>query len=294
MKIKQRTIKALQELINGDIEYAFYRGGRQLVDLFNEFGQDDRYGEGFPARKTYTTDCINNFNGTDALRKVIEAAFDPRDYITPTKVNHWVTDPEPSKLSLEKTIIHLNEFLAFDGYALKQEDGKGAYKVFQTDGAVIPEETLGTLSHEFINQQIQKSRDKLTQGDYDGAITNARSLVEAVQKEIILKAGEEVPDYGGDIAKLYKTTKKVMNFDSSQKEVSDTLQKKVSDTLKQVLTGLNGIMMGIAGLRNIMSDSHNREYKPKRHHAKLAVNTALTFCEFLLDSYEYQQGKKNS
>ncbi len=284
MKIKQRTIKALQELINGDIEYAFYRGGRQLVDLFNEFGQDDRYGEGFPARKTYTTDCINNFNGTDALRKVIEAAFDPRDYITPTKVNQWVTDPEPSKLSLEKTIIHLNEFLAFDGYALKQEDGKSTYKVFQTDGAVIPEETLGTLSHEFINQQIQKSRDKLTQGDYDGAITNARSLVESFQEELIKKAGEEVPDYAGDISKLYKTTKKVMKFDSSQKDLSDTL--------KQVLSGLNSIMMGIAGLSNKMGDRHARTYKPERHHAKLAVNSALMFCEFLLDSYEYQQGKK--
>ena len=287
MKISERTIEAVQEAINGDSEYTFYRSGPKLVKFFNGFGLNDVYGQGFPSRGRYTIDSIRSFNGTNTLKKIIEAAFDPRDYIVPEKrVSEWEEPPEPSRLSLTKTIAHLNEFLAFDGYTLKQEDGKSTYKVLQTDGAVIPEETLGKLSHEFINQQIQKSRDKLTQGDYDGAITNARSLVEAVQKEIIKQAGEEVPDYGGDIAKLYKATKKVMNFDSSQ--------KKVSDTLKQVLTGLNSIMMGVAGLRNIMSDSHDREYKPKRHHAKLAVNTALTFCEFLLDSYEYQQGKKNS
>ncbi len=141
-----------------------------------------------------------------------------------------------------------------------------------------------SLSHEYITEQIQKSTEKIKKKDYDGAITNARSLVESFQEELIRKAGAEVPNYAGDIGKLYKTTKKVMNFDSSQKDLSDTL--------KQVLSGLNSIMMGIAGLSNKMGDRHARTYKPERHHAKLAVNSALMFCEFLLDSYEYQQDKK--
>jgi hypothetical protein len=38
-----------------------------------------------------------------------------------------------------------------------------------------------------------------------------------------------------------------------------------------------------------MSDAHARQYRPHRHHAKLAVNAAKTVVDFLQDSFEYQQ-----
>ena len=74
------------------------------------------------------------------------------------------------------------------------------------DGGIVPNENLDTLSDEFINDQIRKARDKLAQDDYDGAITNVRSLVEAFQEEIIRRSGAEVPKYDGDLLKLYKKT----------------------------------------------------------------------------------------
>lgn len=276
MKLSARTITALQKVINGDFEYAKYRSGSMLVDFFNDFGCDDADGPVFPSRKEYTRKCIRSFNGKNTIKEIIEASVNPPD--------DEMYQPNPSKPSLEKTVSYLNKFLASDGYILKLEEGETTYKVFQFGGHIIVPEKLTTLSHEFIDEQVKKAKEKLANSDYDGAITNARSLVEAIQEEIIRKSGAEVPKCDGDLMKLYKATKKTLNFDSSQKDLSDTL--------KQILTGLSSLVSGVAGLSNQMADRHSRPYKPARHHAKLAVNAAFTFCEFLLDHYEYQQKQK--
>ena len=40
-----------------------------------------------------------------------------------------------------------------------------------------------------------------------------------------------------------------------------------------------------------MGDRHAREYKPSKHHAVLLVNTAMTFCNFVFDTFEYQRSR---
>ena len=185
---------------------------------------------------------------------------------------------------MREIVDYLNKFLEYDGYRLKKDETRNRYEVIRLDGGIVPNENLDTLSDEFINDQIKKARGKLAQDDYDGAITNVRSLVEAFQEEIIRRSGAGVPKYEGDLLKLYKKTKQVLNLDPSEQP---------SDILKQVLTGLNSIVSGLSGMSNKMGDRHSRTYKPSRHHAKLAINAAFTFCEFLLDSYEYQKGRKS-
>ncbi len=69
-------------------------------------------------------------------------------------------------------------------------------------------------------------------------------------------------------------------------------QKDLTDTIKQVLRGLKSIIIGLSSLRNKMSDSHAPTYEPSKHHAKLAINTAFTLCEFLLDNLEYQRDQQ--
>ena len=281
MIISEKTIKALQEVINGDGVLGEYRSGPVLVNFFNEFGRNDKYGKGFPSRWEYTTECLRSFNDSDELKDIIESVVDPRDYISPEDISSSETSQEPQ---LDKIVDYLNKFLAYDGYRLKKDETRNRCEVVRLDGGIVPNENLDTLSDEFINDQIRKARDKLAQDDYDGAITNVRSLVEAFQEEIIRRSGAEVPKYDGDLLKLYKKTKQVLNLDPSEQP---------SDILKQILTGLNSIVSGLSGISNKMGDRHSRTYKPSRHHAKLAINAAFTFCEFLLDSYEYQKERKS-
>jgi hypothetical protein len=44
----------------------------------------------------------------------------------------------------------------------------------------------------------------MSHNDYDGAITNARSLVEAVLAAIKKEFDSNAPDYDGDLSKLYE------------------------------------------------------------------------------------------
>lgn len=72
-----------------------------------------------------------------------------------------------------------------------------------------------------------------------------------------------------------------MNLDPSREDLNDRL--------REILSGLISIVSGMSGLRNRMSDAHVRKYRPERHHAKLAVNTARTVCDFLEETYNYQR-----
>ena len=51
MKLQQKTIEKIRQLINEETEY---RSGPKLVAFFNELGFNDSYGQVFPSRWVYT------------------------------------------------------------------------------------------------------------------------------------------------------------------------------------------------------------------------------------------------
>lgn len=137
------------------------------------------------------------------------------------------------------------------------------------------------LSNNYILDLIKKAHNRISQGDNEGAITVARTLVENIQVEIYKNLhGGEFPDYKGDLITLYGMIKKDLNL---------SIDKKMDERFKLILSGLNSILNGIANLRNAMGDSHARKIIPSAHHARLAVNCAFTFSQFLCDTFEYQK-----
>jgi len=269
LKISESTISFLAKTITGDNKLSFYRSGPELVHFFNEVGFNDVYGRSFPSRWVYAEDKIRELNDSKELYKVFELLLDPRKYIE-----------HPGML--ENIVTSLNECLKYDGYEIVK---KGIlYKVRDLKSGIVETSSkLEKLSHEFIDEQIEKCEEKLVNGDYDGAITNSRSLVEAVLIEIEKKLNNNPQKYDGDLPKLYGRVKKQLNLEPERKDIDECL--------KQILGGLNSIVVGLAGLRNKMSDSHVRTYKPYKHHALLAINSAKTFVNFVLGTYEYQKDK---
>ncbi|WP_353892805.1 abortive infection family protein [Proteinivorax hydrogeniformans] len=183
---------------------------------------------------------------------------------------------------LEDIVNILNKYLKYDGYAIIKVGHFNKVKNL-TLGTVETSNKIDRLSHEFINEQLKKCDTKLLCEDFDGAITNSRSLVEAVFIELEKKLESDPLEYDGDLNKLYKRVKKLLNLEPNRIDIDSSL--------KQVLGGLNSIVVGLGGIRNKMSDSHARTYKPYRHHALLVVNSAKTVASFVLDTYEYQKGK---
>lgn len=273
MKLSDFSAQKIGDFIAGDADGWPYRSGPKLVAFFNKMGFREVYGQGFPSRGTFSKDKVAEINGKPKLKDAIREMLDPRLWIEPATNGHTV----------EMCALQINEILRYDGYEVVR-DGV-FYKVRELAGGIIEIENRFAKSEELsellIEEQIQKCREKIAVGDYSGAITNARSLIEAVCVKIE-KELEPLDAIGndGDLVKMFNRARKLLHLDPSRQDISDSL--------KQVLSGLSNIINGLAAMRNKMSDAHGVAYKPGRHHAKLAVNSAKTLADFLFDSMSYQ------
>ena len=275
MKLSEFTIEFLGSAIAGDVEGFPYRSGPQLVKFFNQFGARDVYpsGGGFPTRRIYAQDKLREINGAPVLKEVLSKALDPREFSKAT-------------LSADLAVKTVNDNIKFDGYEIVP-DGLmfkvrelTAGKVRIDAAARVPDE----LTQLAIDENIRKCETKLSEGDFSGAITNARTLLEAVLIGIEKDLDANAADYDGDLGRLYKRVQKLLNLEPDRKDIVDSL--------RQILSGLTSVVNGLAAMRNKMSDAHAATFKPSRHHAKLAVYAATTLADFLFEtkSYQHQRG----
>lgn len=114
MNINKKALDILCDLIIGD-GTADYRGGRQLVEFFNELGFDDRYGQGFPSRRNYALDRLTRINGTPELDKCIEMTFSVVDHIERIE-------------ELDESIKLFNKYLAFDKWQVVRDNDVITFK----------------------------------------------------------------------------------------------------------------------------------------------------------------------
>lgn len=275
MRISQQSIEALAKIIAGDRPDGYqqplspYRSGPQLVMFFNSLGFQDEYGSGFGTRRVYAASRLGELNGTPELDQAIRKLLDPREFL-----NKGVTPDE--------VVAHLNEYLQFDGFEIVKLGLFYGMKVI--GGTVVdlqpPAMDSATMSREVIDEQLGKCDEKIAVGDFSGAITNARALLEAVLLHIEGCLDGSPPPYDGDLPKLYKRVRDLLNLAPERPDISQPL--------KQLLGGLVSIVNGLASLRNTMGDAHAVTYRPSAHHAKLAVNAAKTVADFVFETYTYQ------
>jgi hypothetical protein len=264
-------VRNLTDSVTGDDGFFPYRKGQALVLLFNRFGFKDMYPESLEgsSRSIYTRERIKQTKDLGALKKLVETIVDPKEFFE-------------LGITIDNAVVHLNEYLKLEGYEVRHDGSK--YQLFSNDVKIIEPKTVNTISHEFITEQIDKCQEKIATADYDGAITNARSLIEAVCIQIIEKTNKQQYNSSGDLVKIFKDLKKSLNM---------TIDKEDYPlSLKTIISGLDSIVNGISDLSNGTSDRHNRIYKPQKHHAKLAVNCAFSFCDFIIESFLFQQDKK--
>ncbi|TBV27676.1 hypothetical protein DMZ43_01095 [Meridianimaribacter sp. CL38] len=267
MKLSDKNIKLLAKSITGDSYNMPYRTGQELVSFFNEIGANDEYGEGFPTRWRYAEAKIREFNNTLKIKHIIESLVDPRNYL------------EEPVFTCEEAVEEVNAYIQYDGFKLIKNGM--LYKLIDLSGVLVQGSSVKKIDQDFIKEQISKCNSKIENGDFNGAITNSRSLAEAVMINIIEDIeGKEIKN-DGKLENLYKKVKKHLNL----KIDPATLPK----TVIQILSGLDSIVSGLSGLSNNSGDRHANKFNTKEHHARLAVNSTLTLVDFLLDSKKYQK-----
>ncbi|MGG1632353.1 abortive infection family protein [Rossellomorea sp. NRS-1567] len=141
----------------------------------------------------------------------------------------------------------------------------------------IPKE----LSYNHILEDISKCEDRVNKGDYSGALTSARSLIEGVCKEIIFNIEGKEVDTKPQLPDLFREVRNHLNLDPSNQELHKPL--------KEVISGLIKVVHGLNEVRNLSGDMHARKINPSLHHALLVVNSAKTVVNFLFHTYEYQR-----
>jgi len=273
MKVHDTTLDFLAGIVTGDREISPYNRGRDLQELFFLHGVGDLEDLKAHSRFSYTKAILEKINGTEKLVNIIEDILDPRRFLDTT------CDPI-------EAIVPLNKFLVFDGYEIVEENN--FFKVRSLNNQLLkikaPFETPQELNQEFIIKQIQEAEKRIEDKNYWGAITTARSLLEAVFEYIEVQVyGESKAEKEDNLIKQYNRIKEILNLDPSKKDLSDSL--------KQILSGLNSVICGISFFRNKMSDAHKPKYKAEKHHAILVVNASFTMANFLFDTYLYQKEK---
>lgn len=241
-----------------------------LVRFFNELGSEDVYEQGFPSRWMYAENKLRELNGSRELDIALESSLDPRNYFE-------------TEFDLNVVVSYLNRYLKFDGIEIVKKGELYKVKNLYASEISISESVEVVFGEEYINQQIDKCESRIRDGDYDGAITSARSFIETILLEISKKIYGSPIKYDGDLLKLFKETQKLLNLSPSRQDITDAL--------RQVLVGLNSIINGLASMRNKMGDAHSKTYKPEKHHATLAENAAKTLAVFIFETYQYQKEK---
>jgi len=243
------------------------------VDFFVGLGENDVYASGFPSRWRYAAEKIRKFNQADRVGEIVASAFNPA---------HFLDNPDQP---IEAAVEYVNRYLQFDGLQVVQAGRR--YQLTDLAGQVVEFENPFSDSserlHVFVEEQIAKSEQKLSLGDFDGAITNARSLVESILVLIEERISGSSESYGGDLKKLFARVSNKLNLRGNRQDIPGGL--------RQVITGLRSIVDGLASIRNAMSDAHSPQYRASRHHARLAVNSAKTVADFLCQTFEYQKQK---
>ncbi len=191
------------------------------------------------------------------------------------------------KENIEYPLYNFDEILASVNSSIQDDNyevfkAKTKYRVYGLNDSIVDFDYLlcknKLEAYTVVKDHLDKCYSKINSGDYSGAITNARTLVEQILREIEIKLDSDAPEYDGSLPKLYKRVVKLMNFE-------ENLPEKIKTIYQQILGGLSGSINGFAGLRNTMSDAHPIEHMPTENDALLAVNESKTIANFIVKHY---------
>jgi len=164
------------------------------------------------------------------------------------------------------------EFAPLTEFAETRHDGAAAESVRSALRRCSPDDV-----HRLWEKALER-RDR----DPDGAITAARTLLEAVCRFVLDDQKAPYPD-DADLPKLYSMAAHSLKLAPEQHQ---------EDLFKRILGSCQAVVIGLGTLRNKLSDAHGRsirQVRPSPRHAAIAVNLAGSMATFLVETYEHHR-----
>lgn len=255
--------------------YDVYNMRSRLEPLLDELEEEFE----FPNDTGTAVRVKSKLSPIERMNLIESIGLNLRDSMTTTDINVFMAgyeiDFEAEEVASSKR-LYVKEILSKEPerVILRIARDLDLYK----DASIIEMAKIDSVDNDYIKEQVSKCNNKILSGDYDGAITNARTLVESICMHILESSQTEYKK-DGNLIKLYKEVTEYLKMHPALYE---------SDSLKQITSGFFSIIQGLASLRNDLSDAHGRDgksYRPQERHAKLAINSAHTVSDYLLESY---------
>ena len=283
--------KSILSILDGDVDFGMleingtdsgikismpYLSGPTLCEISNKFGLPVTYGwnGGAQSRWAYLDDllahCIQNKRESDLLAFLFSKGqfVDKLRGQTPEVIEYAYAQ------IVNAVIDQINGALYFGGNELVQLGKEFVIrKLGSTISVAAP--SVKTIDRSYITDLSDRALKDVIDGNYDSAVTKARTLLEEVFCYVIEKKGE-APSESGDIGKLYNQVKQLYNMHQS---------KDMDKRINGLLSGMEKILSAIAEMRNKGSDSHGvgaKRINIADHHARLFVNSAMTMADFVL------------
>jgi hypothetical protein len=146
MKLSEYALGELKNFVSGDCNFTPYLSGPKLVELFNTFGYNDEYGQGFPSRNKYVLDKLLLLNGKRSLNKVFEIIFSKRHF------------RNYKDLDLKSAVNEANSIIELEGYKLT--DVGGVYRI------ILKEATEFKTSEIYFEQIQSQIKEEIIKAKY--------------------------------------------------------------------------------------------------------------------------------
>jgi hypothetical protein len=277
VRLSLSSKKAIQAVITGDVAPGHeggaitpYATGRDIDGMLRSVDGLHLNVEPTSSRGTFVQAVLEAHENRKLIPSIIAAALNP---------GRFAATPE---FRLQDAIEYLNTFLRFDGHIVALAGNRIAVTNLAEHGILASSDAVPESLAEVVastHQVLARASARTSSGDFEGAVTLARSALEMMLEGLNTRLPGTHEDAKGDLLKLFKSVQKRMNLDPAAHDV---------DSIKEVLRGFVMSVNGLARLRNKMGDAHPTRYRVKRHHAVLAINAVTTLVVFIAESVEHQ------
>ena len=266
-----------------DVEYKMpYYTSSELVGICKLFGCQNI--ESRNSRWTYVEllmeKAINDHQGNEILRYF----FSKERFSKTLKSNTPEEVDIVYKKIVDEAIKKINAILWFENCELKVVN-EHFYVTEIGKESDINTPTIDKYSLEYVHGLFARCKEDFISENYDSVITKSRTMMEEILIYILEQRGKTV-ESKGDLSKIYNQVKIELNMQQN---------KSYDGRVNSMLGGLEKILQAIAEMRNNNSDAHGvgqKRIKIKMEEARLAMNSSVIFCEYVLSVYDNASQKK--
>ena len=253
-----------------------YLSGPKLVEICNSFGLAKKYGS--ESRWVYLDELLEYAISNNRCDELLRYLFDVdkfRELLklrTPEDISHAYEYTMQAVINRINVVLYLgrHELQCIQGHYYVVEVGKKP---------VIEAANLKLINLSYVQGLRERCTEDFISGNYDSVITKSRTMIEEVLI-FILESNKISVESKGDLNRIYNQVKGLYNMRQD---------KGYDGRVNSLLSGLEKIVQSVAEMRNINSDSHGvgrSRIAIKESEARLVMNSAVTFSEYILDIYK--------